>query len=180
MKIIPSTYTKNKELPLKIKISFEAIFEYLEKIIEDKSHYLYSTTVDLLKEYKNYPILREGFEDFNYLHKYNKEIDKLLDVLFPELLQSNEIKASSIPFEFTSFKLSRRFKQILEDAGEDFVLKLRNFDESYLYIMTCTFILAHYYKTRIDFRRPFYFDIPNIKTGFTRHYRTLYNGDFLK
>ena len=32
MKIIPSNYNKTSDLPLKLQISFEAIFEYLEKI----------------------------------------------------------------------------------------------------------------------------------------------------
>ena len=61
-----------------------------------------------------------------YLEKYNVQIDRLLDILFPELLQANEIKAASIPFEFTTFKLSKRFEQILDAAGEDYKLELRN------------------------------------------------------
>tara|TARA_R110001583_G_scaffold4351_5_gene25278 strand:+ start:4054 stop:6447 length:2394 start_codon:yes stop_codon:yes gene_type:complete len=180
MKIIPSNYTKTTDLPLKLKISFEAIFEYLEKTAKDKSNYLHSSSTQLLEEYKDLTILREGFEDFSYLDKYSKEISKLLDVLFPDLLQTNEIKAASIPFEFTTFKLSKRFHQILDDAGDDFELKLRNFEESKIYILTCTFILAYHYNVKIDFGRPFFFDIPNLKTGITKHYRTLFNGDFFK
>lgn len=180
MKIIPSNYTKNTDLPLKLKISFEEVFKYLEKIAKDESNYLQPSASQLLEEYKDHTILREGFEDFSYLEKYHKEIDKLLDILFPELLQYNEIKAASIPFEFTTFKLSKRFQQIIDDAGDDFELKLRNFDESNIYILACTFILAYYYNVNIDFRRPFFFDIPNIKTGVTKHYRTIYNGDFFK
>ena len=134
----------------------------------------------LLEEYKGYPILRDGFEDFSNLDTYQKEISKLLDVLFPELLLSNEIKAATIPFEFTTFKLSNRFKQILEHAGKDYELTLRNFDDADLYIMTCTFILAFCHDVHIDFKRPFYFDIPNKKTGLMRHYRSMYNGDFFK
>ncbi len=178
MRIIPSNYNKSTDLPLKLKISFEAVFEYLEKITEDKNHYLNNVAIQLLDEYKNYPELRDGFEDFTYLEKYNKEIDKLLDVLFPDLLQSNEIKAASIPFEFTMFKLSKRFEKILNNAGDNYELKLRNYDESNLYILTCTFILAQSYGQFIDFKRPFYFDIPNIKSGITKNYRTLFNGDF--
>lgn len=180
MKIIPSNYTTNTDLPLKLTISFEEVFMYLEKIAEDESNYLQPSASQLLEEYKNYPILREGFEDFSYLEKYNKEIDKLLDILFPELLQSNEIKAASIPFEFTTFKLSKRFQQILDDSGDGYELRLRNFDESNIYILTCIFILAYHYHVNIDFRRPFYFDIPNTRTGVTKHYRTLFNGDFFK
>ena len=48
---------------------------------------------------------------FSNLSTYNKEISRLLDILFPELLQTNEIKAASIPFEFTTFKLSKRFEK---------------------------------------------------------------------
>ena len=180
MKIIPSKYKKSTDLPLKLKLSFEAIFEYLEQISKDKNHFLYNTAIELLEEYKSYPILREGFEDFSYLEKYNKEIDKLLDILFPELLQSNEIKAATIPFEFTTFKLSKRFQNILDDAGNDYELRLRNFDESNIYILTCTFILAYYHNINIDFRRPFFFDIPSNKTGILKHYKTLFNGDFFK
>ena len=46
--------------------------------------------------------------------------------------------------------------------------------------MACTFILAYCYDTVIDFKRPFYYDIPNKNTGIVKHYRTLYNGDFFK
>ncbi len=180
MKIIHSNQTRKTELPLKLIISFEAVFEYLEKIALDSNHFLHSTAIQLLDEYKEHPILRDGFEDFSNLETYKKEISRLLDILFPELLLSNEIKAATIPFEFTSFKLSNRFKQIIEDAGDDYELGLRNFDDSNLYIMTCTFILAFCHDVYIDFKRPFYFDIPNLKTGFTRHYRSMYNGDFFK
>jgi hypothetical protein len=180
MKILSSNYNKTKELPLKLKISFEAVFEYLNVISKDKSHYLNLTAIALLEEYKNYPELKEGFEDLSYLELYNKEIDKLLSILFPDLLKGNEIKAATIPFEFTTFKLSQRFQEIIKNAGENYEFKLRNFDESKIYILSCSFILSYYYNVSIDFRRPFFFDIPDTKTGITKHYRTLINGDFFK
>jgi len=180
MRIIPSNHKNNTELPLKLKISFEAVFEYLETISKDKNHLLNSIAIKLLDEYKEYPELREGFEDVNYLEKYNSQIDRLLDILFPELLQTNEIKAASIPFEFTTFKLSKRFEQIIDDAGEDYTFELRNYESENLYIMACTFILAFYYDTYIDFKRPFFFDIPNKNTGLVKNYKTLFNGEFFK
>ena len=180
MKILPSLIDKNLDLPLNLKISFEAIFEYLENIILDKDHYLYATANEILEEYKQFPILREGFEDFNNLQKYNKEIDKLLNIIFPEILQNDEIKAVSIPFDFTTFKLSKRFLRILDDAGESYVLKLRNIDSSNIFISSCVFILVHYYKVKLKFERPFYFDIPSTKKGFTKNYRVKYNKDLFK
>jgi hypothetical protein len=138
MRIIPSNNKIESELPLKHKISFEAIFEYLENIAKDENHVLNSIAVKMLGEYKNYPELRDGFEDSSYLEKYNVEIDRLLDFLFPELLQSNEIKAASIPFEFTTFKLSKRFETILDEAGEAYHFELRNYATDNIYIMACT------------------------------------------
>lgn len=179
MKIIPSNYNKTGDLPLKLQISFEAIFEYLEQILENKNHLLYDTALNILEEYKAYPELRIGFEDPKKLEEFNPQIDRLLDILFPEMLQTNEIKAASIPFEFTTFKLSKRFEKLLEDAGENYELKLRNFDENNMYILSCTFILSYCYNVNLDFRRPFYFDIPT-SSGFIKNYKTLFNGDFFK
>ncbi|MBG7629837.1 MAG: GAF domain-containing protein [Bacteroidetes bacterium] len=179
MKIIPSNYNKTGDLPLKLQISFEAIFEYLEQIIENKNHLLYDTASKILEEYKAYPELRTGFENPKNLEKYKYQIDSLLDLLFPEMLQTNEIKAASIPFEFTTFKLSKRFEKLLDDAGENYKLKLRNFDEDNMYILSCTFILGYCYNVDLDFRRPFYYDIPT-STGLIKNYKTLFNGDFFK
>ena len=141
---------------------------------------MYATAGDLLKAYKKYPILREGFEDFKYLEKYNKEIDTLLDFFFSPPLQGSEITSASIPIDFTIFKLSKKFQEILAEAGDDYQLKIRNYFESNLFISSCLYILEDYHGAHIDFRRPYYVDIPNVKTGITRNYRATYNTDFLR
>ncbi|WP_460191167.1 GAF domain-containing protein [Urechidicola sp. KH5] len=178
MKIISSSFSKNNELPLKLKLSFESIYEHMEKIASDPSHVIHETGKVLLEEMNQYPLLRHGFEDFEKLEEYKTQIDRLLNFVFPEMLTTNEIKAASIPFEFTTFKFSQRFLKIIENAGEDFQMELRSFDESKMYIMACTFIMAFQYGFNVDNKRPFYFDIPNKKTGFLHHYRALFNGDF--
>lgn len=179
MRIIPSNYDTIGDLPLKLQISFEAVFEYLEKIVENKNNLLYDVAVKLLEEYKAYPELKDGFEDPKKLEKYNPQIDKLLDLLFPEILQTNEIKAASIPFEFTTFKFSKRFENLLDNAGQDYELKLRNFEENNIYILSCTFILAYCYNINLDLKKTLYYDIPT-KTGLVKNYKTLFNGDFFK
>jgi len=180
MKVIYSIGNKKTELPIKLKISFEAVFEYLEKIEQDEGHYLFTTACNLLEEYKEYPLLREGFEDFKYLEEYNKEIDKLLDFFFSPPLEGSEITSASIPVDFTAFKLSKKFEEILADAGEGYELKLRNYFESNVFISSCLFIMDSYHDVKIDFRRPYYVDIPNVSTGITRNYRATYNTDFLR
>lgn len=179
MKVLKSAYNRDWQLPLKMKVSFKAVFNYLELVSKDDKHYLQASAKNLLKEMEAYPELREGFEDLSLLEKYSSQIDRLLDVLFPEILQTNEIKAVTIPFDFTAFKLSKRFENIISDAGEGYEFKVKNYDESKVFIMSCTFILAFCYDTYIDFRRPFYYEIPD-KNGIEKYYRSLYNGDFFE
>ncbi len=180
MKIIPSTNNNFEELPLKLKVSFSSIYDYLIEITQDKSNPYYSTAIILLKEFEKHPELKDGLEDLSRLKNYSESIDKLLDILFPSLLETNEIKAATIPFEFTTFKFSKRFENILDNAGEDYKLELRNFEENNMYILTCTFILSFCYGININFNRPILFEIPDNKTGIKRHYRALFNGDFFK
>ena len=84
------------------------------------------------------------------LKEYKEQIDLLLDPLFPEPLRTNEIKAASIPFSFTSFKLTDRFENIIDNAGDEYELIVRNFEDESMYIMACTFILGYVYNYKID------------------------------
>ena len=180
MRIIPSHKSNFDELPLKLKVSFSAVYDYLIEMTKDQSNPYYSTAVILLKEFEKYPELKDGLEDLTSLNNYSESIEKLLDILFPVLLQTNEIKAATIPFEFTTFKFSKRFENILDNAGDDFKLEIKNFEENNMYILSCTFILSFCYGYTVNFHRPLFFDIPDKKTGMMRHYRALFNGDFFK
>ncbi len=177
MKIISSNKT-NTELPFDLHICFEGIYKHIVKQANDSNSPIQKSAIELKKKYENQTILREGFSDFSKIEEHQEEISYLLDYIFPEALQENEIKAVSIPFNFTTFKFSKRFEKILENAGDDYNLEIRNIDESSFYVMACTFILAFYYNIKIDFKRPFFFDIPNQKTGEMHHYRVMFNSDF--
>ncbi len=169
---------RNKELPFKVHISFEKIYAYLEEQASNKESILHHSAIELLKEMNQYPILREGFTDFSLLHTYQTQIKKLLSILFPDLLQSNEIKAVSIPFNMTSFMLSKRFRNIIDNAGDDYVFDIRNFEDQNMYILTCLYVLSFCYRKNIDFKRPFLYDIPDKKNNILKSYRALFNADF--
>jgi hypothetical protein len=171
---------KNAELPLQLYISFGQVFNSFKKYASDefKDHPYHRSSVDMVAEFSKYPELIDGFSDFSLLEKYQDVIDLMLDPLFPEELTNNEIKAASIPFSFTSFKFTKRFEKILNNAGEDFELDVRNFDTDLMYIMCCTFILNFAYGYKVDLKRPFFFDIPDKTLGITKHYRAAFNGDF--
>ncbi len=178
MKIIESHNIKNLELPLQIHISFEKIYSFYKKYTENTKHPFYHSAKKLTESLSKYPELIDGFQDFSLLEKYSDEVNLLLEGLFPEILTDNEIKAASIPFSFSSFKFSNRFKNILENAGEDYTFKIRNFEEEELYIHACVMILTSCYGYSIDLKRPFFFNIPDKKLGITKIYRVAFNGDF--
>lgn len=180
MKIIESKLVSETELPLQLNISFKKVYEMYEKYAQKdfESHPFHASAKQMVFQLQKYPELINGFSDISLLQKYKEPINTLLDPLFPEPLLLNEIKAASIPFSFTSFKFTSRFENILKNAGDDYEFTVRNFEDNSMYIMACTFILGIVYGYKIDIKRPFYFDIPDKKTGTMKYYRAAFNGDF--
>ncbi len=168
-----------QDFPLDIKISFHKIIEeYRQLLDEEQSSISKEYMVKVLDYVSSFPKLEKGIEDPNDLNKYKDVIKILLDELFPKILTKNEIKAASLPFHNLIFNTSTRFKKILEKAGEDYELSMRNLDEDMYYIYGCILILNHHYGYKIDFSRPLYYDIPD-ETGILKHYRIALNADFI-
>jgi hypothetical protein len=167
-------------LPLQLHISFDKVYESYKKYADKAyiKHPFHTAAKEIVQQIKKNPILIQGFTDVSLLDNYKDEINTLLEPLFPEPLLLNEIKAASIPFTFTTFKFSTRFKNIIENAGDNFQLKVRNFEDDGMYIMACTFILSAVYGFNIDMKRPFYFDIPDATLGTMKYYRATFNADF--
>ncbi|MCG8892505.1 GAF domain-containing protein [Tenacibaculum finnmarkense] len=171
---------KDIDLPLQLNISFEKIYDRLKIYANDTEHPFNASARVIIAKVNKYPELINGFSDLCLLDKHEDIIAVLLEALFPEMLTLNEIKAATIPFSFTSFKFTKRLKNILENAGEDYVLKVRDFENDKMYIMACTFILNMVYNYPIDLKRPFYFDIPDKKLDIIKHYRVAFNADFME
>ncbi|MFB0926187.1 MAG: GAF domain-containing protein, partial [Vicingaceae bacterium] len=112
------------ELPLQFSISFGKVFSMYEKYAAEEyaEHPYHHSAKLIIEKFEKFPELIEGFSDFSLLDEHHDKIELLLKPLFPEILQTNEIKAVSIPFSFVSFMLTERFATILDDAGEDYVL----------------------------------------------------------
>ena len=167
-----------KEFPLKIKIGFKKVFDiYKERIGDNEAQS--GLREEILEIEKQYPILSEGVTDFAKLTNYQEQIDTILEQLFPSALSTNEIKFATVPFHDVAFKSTQRYKKIMEAAGKDFFLDIINFDNDNFYIMGCSIILSHYYGHKADFRRTFYYNIPEAN-GMIKHYRVLYNADFIE
>ncbi len=170
---------KLKDFPFVIKISFHKVIEQYEQEIGNIENDISREYLEkVLEHVSQFPQLREGFEDPKLLEKYKEPINILLDDLFPTVLTNNEIKAASVPFHNIIFNSSKRLKQILKSAGDDFELKMRNIDEDKIYIFACIQILKNNgYK--VDISRPLYYDIPD-EEGIQKHYRLALNADFVE
>lgn len=169
---------KHPIFPMRIEIGFKKLFDTYRAKLDSKDVQMRNRAAAVLKVADECPILSAGITDEKELEKYREQIDFIMADLFSEVLQSNEIKMATIPFQELIFKSTQRYKNILKVAGPDYKMALTNFNEDELFIMGCSIILSSYYDYHLDFKRPFFYDIPDAK-GIMRHYRVLYNGDFI-
>ncbi|TKD63619.1 GAF domain-containing protein [Flavobacterium sp. ASW18X] len=167
------------ESPMKQLISFNKLLGYYEQQLKNKDASLAQRAKHILDAVAPYPELRDGFEDVAVLEKHSDIIALLLADVFPTVLTQNEIKAAAIPYCNVVFNQSKRFEQLVKDAGDNFSLEIRNMPDKMQYIVQCSVILNFFYGFNIDFKRPLFYDIPD-KTGLMRHYRILYNADFME
>ena len=164
---------------MQVKISFNKLIQQYEALKQSSNEYTSSKARRILDLAKNHPELRDGFSDIKLLDTYKNEIELLLEDSFSPILTKNEIKTASIPFENIIFNSSQRFKDIIENAGDNFNVQIKNMPEDERYIMTCVIILGFLYGYKINFKRPFFYEIPDAN-GIMRYYKILYNADFIE
>ncbi|WP_298494989.1 GAF domain-containing protein [uncultured Algibacter sp.] len=167
----------NIESPLNLKVSFNKLLEQYEVLAKSDDEFIVTKAKSILKIANIYPELREGFSDTSILKLREKEISTILKDSFSPLLTQNEIKTASVPFHDLIFNSSVRFKNIIEKAGEGFTLNIKNMPDDDRYIIACTIILNFCYGYNLNFKRPFYYEIPDAD-GILHYYKILYNADF--
>jgi hypothetical protein len=165
--------------PFHVCLSFHKIIERLEEIVLDDTDTRHKEVKALLHELAAHPELKDGITNISQIKDNAGLISRMLIDLFPPALTSNEIKAVSIPYQGLIFNYSKRFRNILGDAGISFEVNIRDFSDHQFYVASCCMILNQFYGTRLDFNYPLFYDIPTAE-GIIKHYRILYNCDFLE
>ncbi|RMA58933.1 GAF domain-containing protein [Ulvibacter antarcticus] len=166
------------DFPLKIKISFEKLFDHYRSLQNGGSILQQDRAHKILEVAEKFPKLTSGIYKNSDFIKYQEEIDFILEDVFSEALTLNEIKVATTPFNEHIFKSTQRFKNIMNTADKKFDLELNNFDKDSYYILGCSLILNFYYGYKIDFRRPYNYSIPSAN-GLTKNYKVLFNADFV-
>nr|WP_314496712.1 GAF domain-containing protein [uncultured Chryseobacterium sp.] len=167
-----------KESPFQVFISFKKYLDVLEHIrYNDRLEYRASYAESIIEKIRNFPELRNGFQDLSLFEKHKDLIRLLLADLFPTGLTKNEIKAAGIPLTNVTFNYTERFQNILNEAGKDFEIEFRDISDDEYYVFCCCLILQTYLQKDIKVTLPFYYDIPD-KKGIMRHYKITVNSDF--
>lgn len=164
--------------PLVLNFSFEKLLNQMHLESEKNSDYAKSHA-SILEKAAQIPELRTGISDPNFFVEHRDFLKELFRDLFPPMLTKNEIKAAGFPFYNYFFNPSERFKEILQNAGQNFDMFINGMDPQQYYVISCCLILRDYYKVPVNFSMPFIFDIPN-KDGIIQHYRFLNNIDFME
>ncbi|WP_298892794.1 GAF domain-containing protein [uncultured Psychroserpens sp.] len=172
-----SDINENIESPFELKVSFSKLLKHYEELAKSEDEFIAAKARRVLKTADAHPVLRDGFSDPKILKEREKEISIILQDSFSPVLTKNEIKTASVPFHNLIFNSSERFKSIIETAGDDFELEIKNMPKDDKYIIACTIILAFCYGHSINFKRPFYYEIPDAN-GIMQFYKILYNADF--
>ena len=169
-----------EESPYYSIISFHKVIEALQDIAQNETaKYRVEYANSLLTEVAKVPELANGITSKQEVFDNIELIHHLLADLFPTALTNNEIKAVSLPFQNFNFNFTKRFQQILAEAGESFEINIRDFLADDFYIMSCCMILNTHYNENFDISRPLFYDIPD-KDGIVKHYRIIYNADFVE
>ncbi len=169
----------NGESPMLQLVSFNKLLNHYDEQLKSTDESLAARAKYVLDAQAPYPELREGFDDLSILEERKDVISIILADTFSQVLTNNEIKTASIPYANLVFNSSKRFQKVIEDAGEGYELEMRNMPDDMHYMIQCTVILSFYYGFNLDFKRPLFYDIPD-KNGVIRHYRILYNADFME
>lgn len=169
----------NIDSPLQPLISFNKLMEQYDLLAKSENDFIAKNARHIIDAQAPYPELRDGFADASLLKKHKEVIKIMLQDSFSEVLTNNEIKTASLPYDNVVFNSSKRFQKIIENAGPDFVPQMREMSEQEMYVVPCVVILNFYYGFNLDFKRPFFYDIPDAN-GVMKHYRILYNADFME
>mgnify|MGYP000660051210 CR=1 FL=1 len=168
-----------ENMPIQRVVSFNKLLKYYDELALSKDKFLAAKAKRVLDAQSPYPELREGFTDLSLLDTHKEVIDIIFEDTFADILGNNEIKVASLPYDNIIFNASKRFQKIVADAGPDFEPIIRNQEEDFNYIMAAVVVLNFYYGFKLDFSRPYFYDIPDAE-GVMHHYRILYNADFLE
>jgi hypothetical protein len=137
----------------------------------------------VLEETRKAPELLNPINDISVLDRHRELIDLLMTEVFPPASWSNDYAAAMFPFQLKTFYSTPAFKELLSDA-EGGVRGQINLDEetviSARLLNAYALILRNYYGIELRFDYPIIITTENLETGLGRHFRILFDRQFLE
>lgn len=165
--------------PLRFQFSFHKLIENLQATAASNDDWRSAHAIDLLARVNQHPELRNGITSIEQVNENEDLVAELLADLFPRDLTLNEIKAVSLPYQSLLINKTKRFQNILNEAGRDFSINISDLEEHEYYVLSSCIILSKLYNVHLDFSKPLFCEIPTAD-GLVKRYRVLYNADFLE
>lgn len=167
------------DLPIIRKLSFHKVYDLLKRVADGDNVIEANYAQALVKKFDQHEELKNGTVDLSIIDRKADFINEVMSILFPSVLTLNEIKGAAPPFQFDFFYTSERLKNIMNDAGEDFVIEFKQMDPKTFFIMACSTILGAHYHYPINMKMPIIFEIPD-KDNNPKYYRSAFNADLIE
>jgi hypothetical protein len=168
-----------EESPLEIKVSFQKLISHYQNLKDSDNIIVANTARTILEYVEKNPQLKEEFTSIEQLDAVEDEVRFLLQDLFNPILTNNEIKTAGVPFNKHVFMMTERFKNTFEVSNNNINHHIVNLHNEHWYIIACSIILKACYGYNLDFRRPFFYKIPD-ERGVIKYYKILFNADFIE
>ncbi len=164
------------DLPFVAYFDFSALRDSYRKHMlsrELTDHPLYAEEWKIIEEASE---LYTGTRDESVLHRYKRAIEILTRDLYPDLLETNEIKALGLPLSDLYIRPTQRLLGVLEAAKQSKSFSIQTPDDDYFYIMGCLFIMSMHYGVSTQMNRPYLMDVA-MKDGSAKTFRIFINAD---
>ena len=172
-------FNAHEESPLEIKVSFKKLISRYAEFKNSENILVANTAKTILNYVEKNPQLKKEFKSTEELYNNKDQINFLLQDLFNPVLTKNEIKFAGVPFSNHVFMMTERFEKIFEVEDNIIQHEVQNMLSEHWYIIASSIILKACYGYSLDFKRPFFYEIPDEK-GIKKYYKILFNADFIE
>jgi hypothetical protein len=165
--------------PFRVQLCLGHVIENLERSSVDPDNPLAERHKALLAEAERVPELRHGITETSQITDNPDLIPPFTGRLLPERTYIKRDQGYQYALFGVHFQPHGAIQKHTERSRGDFGINIRDFDDHQFFVSSCCLILMEHYGVNLDFSRPLFYDIPTAN-GIAKHYRILYNGDFIE
>ncbi|MBL7128748.1 MAG: GAF domain-containing protein [Ignavibacteria bacterium] len=179
---IESLGDEDLKFPFKRTLSFELLFDFMNKYPKDLRHVEKQMTEKIKTGLKRAPELTGAIEDLSVLQKHSALIHGLMSMVFPVAFYEKQAYAAAIPYSTDVFFSSPEFERLINMKDELFINKLNIDLRTYCLgkiISAYVRILHKFYDVHISLDFPMIVNFADPDTGLERYYKLNHAAEFV-